>query len=59
MKMISEIFKLKLIKADWICGIPAGAVPMATALSLMTDIPQLLLRKERKTMEHVSKLRGF
>ncbi len=48
MKMISEIFKLKLIKADWICGIPAGAVPMATALSLMTDIPQLLLRKERK-----------
>lgn len=48
MKLISEIFKLKLVKADWICGIPTGAVPMATALSIITDTPQLLLRKERK-----------
>ena len=31
-----------------LCGVPHGAVPIATALSLKTNIPQIMLRKTRK-----------
>ena len=43
----SEINKIG-IKCDWICGIPDGAVPFASAISLMRDTPLLMLRKEQK-----------
>ena len=48
MKMICEYMKNDMIKAEWICGVPYGAIPFATTLSLMTDIPQLILRKDKK-----------
>mgnify|MGYP001382939079 CR=1 FL=1 len=48
MKMICDHMKKDMIKAEWVCGVPYGAVPFATTLSLMTDIPQLILRKEKK-----------
>ena len=48
MKMICEYMKKDMIQAEWVCGVPYGAVPFATTLSLMTDIPQLILRKEKK-----------
>ena len=32
-----------------LCGVPTGGVPLATALSLKTKVPQIMLRKQRKT----------
>ena len=57
MKMICEYMKNDMIKAEWICGVPYGAIPFATTLSLMTDIPQLILRKDKKSMVHANKLK--
>ena len=48
MKLISNELEKKIIKSDWICGVPTGAVPFATAISLINETPQLLLRKEKK-----------
>ena len=48
MRMICFEINKKMIKCDWICGIPDGAVPFASTLSLMQEIPLLMLRKEQK-----------
>ena len=33
MKMICEHMKTDMIKAEWVCGVPYGAIPLATLLS--------------------------
>ena len=43
----NEINKIN-INCQWICGIPDGAVPFASAISLMQGTPLLMLRKEQK-----------
>ena len=48
MKLITSELEKKLNKSEWICGVPTGAVPFATAISLINETPQLLLRKEKK-----------
>ena len=48
MNMICFEINKKMIKSDWICGIPDGAVPFATTVSLMQKTPLLMLRKEQK-----------
>ena len=58
MKMLSEQLKPRLIKSEWICGVPYGAVPITTTLSLITDIPQLLLRKEKKEHGTAKQIEG-
>ena len=37
-----------MLKTDWVCGVPYGALPLATAVSLVTETPQLVVRKDRK-----------
>lgn len=58
MKMICDIMKNDMIKAEWVCGVPYGAVPFATTLSLMTDIPQLILRKDKKEHGTAKQIEG-
>lgn len=41
--------KISLSETDRICGVPYGAIPIATALSLKSKIPMILKRKEIKT----------
>jgi uridine monophosphate synthetase len=41
-------FKTQDLKFDLICGVPYTAIPLATALSLRLDRPQVLKRKEAK-----------
>ncbi len=48
-KIASEMAKLiKDERPDRIAGVAVGAVPLATALSLKTGIPFLIVRKEKK-----------
>ena len=44
----SETIKRRNIKADYVGGVALGGVPLATALSLETDLPLILVRKEDK-----------
>lgn len=48
MRMVCDEINKIGIKCDWICGIPDGAVPFASAISLMRETPLLMLRKEQK-----------
>lgn len=46
----SHLLKLlKLENIDVICGVPYAALPMATAMSLESDIPLIIKRKEAKS----------
>ena len=47
-KKISEIMKLHSIHADYIAGVALGGVPIAVAVSLETDLPLIIIRKETK-----------
>ena len=44
--IINNFIKNK--KIDWICGVPNGAIPLASSISILSGIPLLLLRKEKK-----------
>ncbi|MDF1760709.1 MAG: phosphoribosyltransferase family protein [Coxiellaceae bacterium] len=44
---------------DSICGIPYGAIPMASYLATQYNIPMLLLRKERKNYAEKSLIDGI
>ena len=37
--------KIKELKFDYICGLPYGAIPLASMLSIKYNIPMVLLRK--------------
>lgn len=37
-----------MLKTDWVCGVPYGALALTTAVSLVTDTPQLVVRKDKK-----------
>jgi len=45
---ISEKIKLYSIEADYIGCVALGGVPIAVALSLETDLPLIIIRKEAK-----------
>jgi len=47
-KKISVIMKLHSIHADYIAGVALGGVPIAVAVSLETDLPLIIIRKETK-----------
>ncbi|WP_395168357.1 orotate phosphoribosyltransferase [Piscirickettsia salmonis] len=51
LKLISAAFTqmVKEINPELICGVPYAALPLASALSLETDIPMVMYRKETKT----------
>ncbi|MCI0382591.1 MAG: orotate phosphoribosyltransferase [Chlamydiae bacterium] len=40
--------KIQHLKFDFLCGVPYSAIPFATAVSLMQEIPMVIKRKERK-----------
>ena len=40
---------VKSINPELLCGVPYGALPLATAVSLTCDIPMIMLRKEAKS----------
>ena len=44
--IINKYIKNK--KVDWICGVPNGAIPLASTISILSGIPMLLLRKQEK-----------
>jgi len=45
---MAEEIKAKGLKPDRVAGVVLGSIPLATALSLKTGIPLLMVRKERK-----------
>ncbi len=45
---ILEILRLHSISADYIGGVALGGIPIAVAVSLETDLPLLMIRKEIK-----------
>lgn len=51
LKLISNAFSqmVKEINPELICGVPYAALPLAGALSLETNIPMIMYRKETKT----------
>ena len=52
LKIIAEEMSIKLkesnLKIDRIAGVVLGSVPLAAALSLETNIPYIMIRKEKK-----------
>lgn len=40
--------KAKNLRFDLVCGVPVGAVPLATTISITQDIPMVMCRKEIK-----------
>lgn len=44
---------------DLIAGMELGAVPLVTALSLQTDIPFVIIRKEKKEHGTVKQIEGY
>ncbi len=45
---IKDLLNLHSIHADYIGGVALGGVPIAVAVSLETDIPLIIIRKETK-----------
>lgn len=45
-------------KIDRIAGLEVGAIPIATALSLRTKIPFVIIRKEKRTHGTTSRMEG-
>jgi len=48
-KLIVSIIKQKDLQFDLICGVPYGAIGVASSLSLMSDKPMIMQRKEAKS----------
>lgn len=52
LRLIARLMAQKMrdegIQADRIAGVVLGSVPLATALSLETEIPYVMIRKEKK-----------
>lgn len=48
MKKICEKIFLRIGKCDYVCGVPDGAVPLASFLSCIYDIPLIMVRKNVK-----------
>lgn len=46
--LMKEIIDEKKLDFDIICGVPYAAIPLSTALSLKTDKPMILKRKDEK-----------
>jgi len=53
MNIVSEVFAAKIkeqsLDFDLICGVPYGAISLATGVSLKTDKPMIFKRKETKS----------
>lgn len=47
------------LTTDYICGVPYGAVPFATLLSLELNIPMIMPRSEKKNHGTANKIPGF
>jgi uridine monophosphate synthetase len=47
-KLVKPLLKVRNPKHVRICGVPDGAVPLATAISIQTEIPLLMVRKTKK-----------
>ncbi len=45
---ISDVLKRRSIRTDYVGGVALGGVPVATAVSLETGLPLLMVRKEAK-----------
>ena len=45
---ISDMMTLRSIRADYVGGVALGGIPVATAVSLETCLPLLMVRKEAK-----------
>ena len=56
--IVAELQKLLPASFDKIAGLELGGVPIATGLSLKTDIPCLYVRKEPKTYETCNLVEG-
>ena len=50
---VANEMKKMMLKTNWVCGVPHGAVPLATGVSLLTNTPLLMVRFEKK--EHGTK----
>jgi orotate phosphoribosyltransferase len=51
--------KLEGLKVDRIAGMELGAVPLAVALSMNTEIPFVIVRKERKGHGAIKRIEGM
>jgi orotate phosphoribosyltransferase len=47
-RRISEVLALRSIRVDYVGGVALGGIPVATAVSLETGLPLLMVRKEAK-----------
>lgn len=48
LEVVAEAFAERLEPDDKIAGVALGAVPLATATSLVADVPYVIARKQRK-----------
>jgi|UniRef100_A0A6C0BYK4 uridine monophosphate synthetase len=48
MKEVAKQMAGCMLKSDWVCGVPYGAMALATTVSLITETPQLVVRKDKK-----------
>ncbi|ODN43654.1 orotate phosphoribosyltransferase [Piscirickettsia litoralis] len=60
LKLISAAFAemVKEINPELICGVPYAALPLASALSLDTNIPMIMYRKETKAYGTKKQIEG-
>ena len=48
LRYVAFQMKLCMLQSDWVCGVPYGALALSTAVSLTTNIPLMVVRKEKK-----------
>lgn len=56
--MVNRIRSHTFDNYDYICGVPFGSIPLATAISLQLNKPILYIRKEKKTYGNKSQIEG-
>lgn len=63
MNSVSEVFAARIkerkIEFDLICGVPYGAISLATGISFKTEKPMVFRRKETKTHGTKKTIEGF